>query len=431
MKNTISDFFKKPFIRNVFILASGTAMAQAINMIFSPIITRMYGPEAYGVMGTFVAFIQILVNLATFSYPIAMVLPKYDYEAIIIGKLSLAIAVFNTIAIGTVFFIFGDLIVSVFSLEEISKFLYLIPLFILLAGILQIIHQWLIRKNMFGISAKASIIETLIVNGGKVTIGFFYPISDVLVIFSAIRQGFRALLIYLFLGVPNKKINKSFSNFNFSEIKTIAKKYKDFPLYRTPELIMSSLSTNIPILLLTTFFGAAAAGFYSISKTVLGVPSNLIAKSVGDVFYPRIANAAQNKEKISPLILRATMYLALIGIIPYGVIILFGPFLFELVFGSEWAIAGEYARWVSLWAFAMFINKPSIQALPVISAQRFQLIFTFCKLIITSIALFIGFYYFNSDIIAIAFFGISGGLSYIVLILVAYLKSRQFDDINI
>jgi len=43
------------FVRNVAIVATGTAGAQAITMAFSPINTRLYGPEAFGILGTFTA----------------------------------------------------------------------------------------------------------------------------------------------------------------------------------------------------------------------------------------------------------------------------------------------------------------------------------------------------------------------------------------
>lgn len=68
-------------------MASGTAMAQVISMLLAPIITRLYGPEAYGMMGTFMAIIGIFTPIAALTYPIAIVLPKimkmrrglYDY----------------------------------------------------------------------------------------------------------------------------------------------------------------------------------------------------------------------------------------------------------------------------------------------------------------------------------------------------------------
>jgi O-antigen/teichoic acid export membrane protein len=65
-------------VRNVTIVASGTAGAQVITMAFAPLITRLYGPEAFGLLGTFVAILGIVTPLAALTYPIAIVLPKSD-----------------------------------------------------------------------------------------------------------------------------------------------------------------------------------------------------------------------------------------------------------------------------------------------------------------------------------------------------------------
>lgn len=430
MKNTILNFMNRPFIRNVLILASGTAMAQVINMIFSPLITRVYGPEAYGLMGTFSAIIQIIGPIAALSYPIAIVLPKYNNDAKDIIKLSFFITLVNTLLISFLLLLFNDFIVDLFNIGSISQFLYLIPVAVLSSGIYQISQQWLVRKNMFRISAKAYLVETLFVNTGKLSTGVLYPYGSVLVFFTAFRQGIRALLMYIFTERIKLREVLSLANYDKNSIIKQAKKYRDFPLYRTPEVTLSAVSSNIPVLLLTSFFGPAAAGFYSIARSVLGIPSTLIAKSVGDVFYPRISKAAQNKQKITPLLLKSTFYLFLVGLIPYGIIMFIGPWLFNLVFGQGWAIAGEYARWVSVWSFFNFISRPSVQTLPVISAQKFQLIFTTSKLALTSLALLIGFFAFDSDIIAMAFFGIIGGLSYLMLSIITVFKSKKFDDVN-
>ena len=45
MKSKFVKLSKNPFVRNVMIVATGTAVSQAITMAFSPIITRLYGPE--------------------------------------------------------------------------------------------------------------------------------------------------------------------------------------------------------------------------------------------------------------------------------------------------------------------------------------------------------------------------------------------------
>src|SRR5699024_9302988 len=153
-------------------------------------------------------------------------------------------------------------------------------------------------------------------------------------------------------------------------VKEILIKYKDFPLFRAPEVFLNAISGNIPVILLSSFFGASSAGFFTIGRTVLGIPSQLIGNSIGDVFYRRLSEEANNKENSTIMIFKATVIIGAIGVIPFGLIILFGPQLFGFAFGSDWHRAGEYARWMAIWSYFAFMNRPSVMALPVLNAQK-------------------------------------------------------------
>src|SRR5699024_10099160 len=152
----------------------------------------------------------------------------------------------------------------------------------------QIMEQWLIRTKQFSINAKATFYQAAIVNIGKIGIGMLYPVAKVLVFFTAITNGLRAIMMYLFsnkIDVLSKKSKNSTDN----NLRSIAKKYYDFPIYRAPQDLLDSASQSMPVIMLTTLFSPAAAGFFTIGRTVLRLPTNLIGKAVGDVFYPRIA----------------------------------------------------------------------------------------------------------------------------------------------
>ncbi|TFJ93044.1 lipopolysaccharide biosynthesis protein [Lentibacillus salicampi] len=429
MKIILNKLINSPFVKNVAIMATGTAGAQVITMALSPIITRLYGPEAFGMMGTFTALTRIIIPVAALTYPIAMVLPKSDKNAKGLMKLSLYITLAIAFITTLILLFFNNNIVNVFQIEEIAPFLYLIPLVIIFAGVMQVAQQWLIRTNQFSINAKATFLQSVVTNGSKAAIGFIYPAATVLVVLQAAGNGIRAFMMVMFARNSGYKSETQSYEESYS-IRNLAKKYRDFPMYRSPQVFLGEFSENLPILLLTTFFGPASAGFYNIGRTVLGLPSRFIGQSIGDVFYPRISEAANNGENMSRLIAKATISLGAIGIIPFGIVIIFGPWLFEFVFGSGWDVAGEYARWISLTSFAVFMNKPSVRSMPVLNAQRFHLIYTIVLVATRCLALIIGFYIFNSDIIAIALFGISSLLLNIFLFIITLSLSKKLEKSN-
>ncbi|WP_216830622.1 lipopolysaccharide biosynthesis protein [Alkalihalobacterium elongatum] len=414
----LKQLLKKKFIRNVVIIATGTAGAQAINLLFAPIITRIYGPEAYGVLGVFMAVVNIIAPIAALTYPIAIVLPKEEKDAITIGKVSIYIAVFLSLITMCILFFFKETIVAILQIDDIAPFLFLIPVVILFSAFLQIIEQWLIRNKLFKIKAKVTFLQSLVMNIAKVGGGILTPVASVLVILAAIGNGLKGImLLSSAVKVDNSIKEKFLSNkSDITSLKEMTIRYRDFPYFRAPQVLVDGITQNLPILMLTAFFGPAAAGFYSIGRTVLGVPSQLIGKAVGDVFYPRISDAANSGENLPKLIKKATLGLSIIGIIPFGIVIIFGPWLFSIVFGSEWDVAGEYARWIAIWAYFKFLNQPSIRALPVLSAQSFHLKFTMIILTIQSLSLALGYYWFKSDLVAIAFFACTGAILNIILI---------------
>ncbi len=66
---------ERAFVRNVMTVAMGTALSQAIAMAFSPLITRLYGPEAFGLQSVFVTVVGLVSTVAALGYPTAIVLP--------------------------------------------------------------------------------------------------------------------------------------------------------------------------------------------------------------------------------------------------------------------------------------------------------------------------------------------------------------------
>ncbi|WP_253644389.1 lipopolysaccharide biosynthesis protein [Vibrio sp. Y42_MX_L11] len=427
----IKKLFKKNFFRNILLVVSGSAGAQAIAMAFTPFITRLYGPEAFGELGAFVALLGIFTPLVALAYPIAIVLPKSDSAAIGIAKLSLLIAIFTSTFLAFLILVWDERLIELLNLQLTSSFLIFIPIALLGTGSLQVIQQWLIRKKQFKTTAKVAISQSLIMNISKASAGLLLPLSSVLIIFSTVSSFLHAGLLLLGwykCSEKNVRTNRvPISNVSLTEL---AYCHRDFPLYRAPQQFINGLAQSIPVLMLASFFGPAAAGFYTLSRTVAGVPATLISNAVGDVFYPRITAAANNKEKLFPLLFKATSSLAVVGLLPFGSLIIFGPWLFYFVFGPEWVVAGEYVRYLAPWLYFIFINAPSNKIIPVLSIQGYYLCFTCCTIIIRVLALAIGYYVFKTELASILFFSIAGVLLNAILIGAVLIITRNYDNRN-
>lgn len=421
-----NNLIKSSFVKNVMLVASGTAGAQAITMLFTPIITRLYSPETFGLLGIFISVSAIFFPLASLSYPMAIVLPKKEVEAYYLVKLSFIVTLFISIVISILFFPLSNFLLELVNAEGLKNYIFLIPLTIFFTGVLSIYSQWLIRKKEFKVLAKVNVYQSLIVNLFKTGFGLLNPLAIYLIITTSFSYLLQAILLKE-LSITYKNIkNKSYLK-SKKKLIYIAKKYSDFAIFRTPQNVINSFSQNIPILLLASLFSPASAGLYTIARIALGIPSRLLGQSVSDVFYSRINEASHNKEDITYMIIKATKTLAIIGVLPFGTIILFGPDLFQIVFGDEWYKAGEYARWLAILLFFAFINRPSVASIPTLKIQHLFLYYEVISSSARIIALLIGFYIFKNDLYAVMLFCLTGAVFNFILISYTINKSRGFN----
>jgi O-antigen/teichoic acid export membrane protein len=408
--------WRSRFARNVAIVASGTAGAQAITMAFAPLITRLYGPEAFGLMGTFMAMAAIVIPLAALTYPTAIVLPKSDGDALGLARLSVILSIVMAILVAGLLMFGGDWLAATLGAESVARYLLLIPVFMLFAAWLQIVHQWLIRKKEFGVVARSAVAHSLIVNSAKSGIGWFHPVGAVLIVLATLGQALHAGMLLIGARRRYREATDETDEKAHVSLRQLAYRHRDFPIYRAPQRFIEAASKSMPVLILAAFFGPAAAGFYTLAKMVMGLPAILMGKAVNDVFYPRITEAAHNGENLPRYILQTTGVMLAIGIVPFGLVILFGPWFFSFVFGQEWSTAGEYARWLSLWLLIMFIARPSVSAIPVLSLQRGFLFYEIASVTLLISSMIFGVLVFESDVIAVALFSLSGMVLGILLI---------------
>src|SRR5690606_34121366 len=66
------------FARNVATVGGGVAAAQAISVAFTPLLTRLYDPEAFGILAAYTAILSIMAPMATLGYANGIVIPETE-----------------------------------------------------------------------------------------------------------------------------------------------------------------------------------------------------------------------------------------------------------------------------------------------------------------------------------------------------------------
>ena len=79
---------KNEFIINLTPLFLGTSSAQVILLFTSPILTRIFSPENFGVFVIDQSILSILLVIASMRYELSIMLPKKDSDSLSLFFLS-------------------------------------------------------------------------------------------------------------------------------------------------------------------------------------------------------------------------------------------------------------------------------------------------------------------------------------------------------
>lgn len=102
---------RSDFAKNVITLMTGTTIAQAIPIAISPILTRIYAPEDFGVFALYMAIASIFAVIATGRYEMAIMLPHEEDDVKSIVKLIILILITIT------FFVFLSIFILIIQLQ--------------------------------------------------------------------------------------------------------------------------------------------------------------------------------------------------------------------------------------------------------------------------------------------------------------------------
>ena len=113
-------------------------------------------------------------------------------------------------------------------------------------------------------------------------------------------------------------------------------------------------------------------------------------------------------------------------IIPLLIVLFFGEFLFDFIFGNEWMLSGRMAQILIIWFLFLFINSPSVMTYSILRIQNIQLKLEIASILFRFSSIYIGFYFFNSFMISIILFVVSSVIINIITIFIIYFKLNRF-----
>ena len=340
-------------VRNSARLVTANVIAQAVGLLIYPLLTRLYTPEDFGVLGLFASLAGTLALVGTANYQNAIPLPKSETQAV--GIFHIAFLLLSSLTILLVLTIpFNGIIAALFNEPELARWYWLLPIYVFVLGLWALVNNWYIRRKLFSATASYQIWLTLTSAGGKAGFGYWIPsaggligasiISAITALGVSIARNWRKSL-YLLLHI------------NRNSCSSAARTYRNFPAYSLPQTLVNQVSGQLPIWLLLPVFGANQIGFWNMALLLSFTPLSLISKSLSQVFLQSFAEKVNSRQPLSRFY-RRFVYSggAILSVLFVGLWFVL-PSLTEWLLGDAWRTVGEYIRWLLPWLCVASINS--------------------------------------------------------------------------
>jgi len=140
----ISSFTKpsNSFSGNILKLMSGTVLAQALGILAMPVVTRLFAPEAFGVLAIFASMTGIVGVIVCLRYELAIMLPDSNEEAANILGVSLLSVIIMTSLSALIVWLGNEKIISLLHAPQLKNYLWLVPVAIFIQGIFLALNYW-------------------------------------------------------------------------------------------------------------------------------------------------------------------------------------------------------------------------------------------------------------------------------------------------
>ena len=348
----------------------GTVLAQMINIVVQPILTRVFSAETLGIYTYLISLATMIIPVASLKLDMLIVSEPNDKEAQYITDACIIINVLISL-IYAVVIIVGYQVSDNNIFNKYGMVIYIVPVLVFTNGLRFLFISYLNRYKEYKTISVIAIIREAIraiiqVGAGFLSLGVF-----------SLSMGYAVSPLFgLNIQMKNyiKKL-KERPRLNVQKFKEIVlKKGKRQILFLVPAQFINSFSSSLVTISITALFSAKVLGYYSAGARILDIPIVFITSNVSKVCYQRISENISNNKPVLKTLMSVIVVLSVISVAGFGTLYFIAPKLSEIVFGNGYRIAGEYIRCLCVMYAVRLVATSFAGVYTVFKKQNFELI---------------------------------------------------------
>lgn len=348
----------------------GTVLAQMINIVVQPILTRVFPAETLGIYTYLISLATMIIPVASLKLDMLIVSEPNEKEAQYITDACIIINILISL-IYAIVIIVGYQVSDNNIFNKYGIIIYVVPILVFTNGLRFLFISYLNRYKEYKTISIIAIIREAIraviqVGAGFLSLGVFslsmgYAVSPLFGLNIQMRNYLKELK-------ERPRINLK----KFKEIVLV--KGKRQILFLVPAQFINSFSSSLVTISITALFSAKILGYYSAGVRILDIPIVFITSNVSKVCYQRISENVANKKPVLRTLMSVIIVLSAVSIMGFGTLYVIAPRLSEIVFGQGYRVAGEYIRCLCVMYAVRLVATSFAGVYTVFKKQNFELI---------------------------------------------------------
>lgn len=357
------------FLRKLSILAGGSIFGQALVILSSPFLTRLFTPEEFGLFAVFSGLAAIGGVVAGLRYEFAIPLMVDDHEAAAMFIVTAVVAALMALLLALLIWCSGDWLAMQVATPALASWLWLLPPAVLAWGLGSSLTFWSVRQRTYRVNALNRTLQLGSQAGGQLGLGLLGSGTAGLIL--GYLLGYLVRFGHFLYELPAAE-RGLLRRVSAAMVWRQALTHWRYPAFGFPTSLLQASCQHAPAILIAALYGPMLAGFYALSQRIMGLPSKMLSEAASKVFVGEIRDVAAID--LYRYFLRTTALFAGLGLLGAAPLVLFAPPLFAFVFGEAWREAGVIVQLLIPLYLFRFVVQPVSMILYYLKRQEIHLL---------------------------------------------------------
>ena len=349
-----------------FALFAFNILAQAVTLLAAPILTRLYSPNSFGVLGSVTAVIMICVPLMTGRYELALPGAQSDREARTLLVLCCLLIVCGSILVGLAAYVIS-IKGPVQVLGVLSTTWFFLPIGLTLVALYDVLSVESSRQNNLLPLAHSKISQSVVGSGSQILLGFVGLTGSGLLWGFILNHaaGIRGLYRSLIGSIAVRP------RISASELVACAHKHRRFPLWSSWTQALDLFVRWAVQFVFAVFWGPVVGGYLFLTERLVARPLMLVSSALLPVYISKLGTTLQEDSGAALGVFYRTLVQQILVALVWAMLVFFSVDSFMTpVFGPKWSGAVPYVQLMTLASLPLSCLHSVAHTLQILGYQR-------------------------------------------------------------